>query len=122
MFSKTKNNGDCLLSFPSQDEDEEDEEENEVEDDIPHSKSVAIANKVNKKTKKREKMLQNIKKAHKKKKKKDKAPPVQLLRASYSIHRICREVVQEAGGSTKFEVKLMLLELVSRLIGTRVIN
>jgi len=119
-FSKvTKIMVTAIKFFLGSDEDE-DEEENE-EDDIPTLKSVAIANKVNKKTKKREKMLQNIKKAHKKKKKKDKAPQFNFS-ALHLIHDpqdLAEKLFKKLEGlNEKFEVKLMLLELVSRLIGT----
>jgi protein SDA1 len=66
-------------------------------------------------------MLQNIKKAHKKKKKKDKAP-VFNFSALHLIHDpqdLAEKLFWKLETLTeKFEVKLMLLELVSRLIGT----
>ena len=119
IFSKvTKIMVTALKFFLGTDADEEDEESDD--ETMPTVKEVALANRVNKKTKKREKMLQNIKKAHKKKKKKDKAP-VFNFSALHLIHDpqdLAEKLFRKLETLTeKFEVKLMLLELVSRLIG-----
>jgi len=119
-FSKvTKIMVTALKFFLGSDEDED--EESEDEDDLPTTKEVKLANRVNKKTKKRERMLTNIKKAHKKKKKKDKAPQFNFS-ALHLIHDpqdLAEKLFKKLEGLTeKFEVKLMMLEFVSRLIGT----
>lgn len=109
----------AIKFFLGSDNDEEEEEEDD--DDIPTMKEVSMANRVNKKTRKREKYLENIKKAHKKKKKKDKAPSFNFS-ALHLIHDpqdFAEKLFKKLEGLTeKFEVKVMLLELVSRLIGT----
>eukprot|EP00092_Neocalanus_flemingeri_P019099 GFUD01020689.1.p1 GENE.GFUD01020689.1~~GFUD01020689.1.p1 ORF type:complete len:677 (-),score=233.24 GFUD01020689.1:31-2061(-) len=102
--------------------DEENDEENDSDDeDIPTLKEVTMQNRFNKKTRKREKYLENIKKAHKKKKKKSNAPRYNFS-ALHLIHdpqEFAEKLFRKLEGLTeRFEVKLMLLELVSRLIGT----
>jgi len=105
--------------FLGSDEDEDDNTDDE--DDLPTAKEVTLQNKFNKKTRKREKYLENIKKAHKKKKKKNNAPTYNFS-ALHLIHdpqEFAEKLFRKLEGLTeKFEVKLMLLELVSRLIGT----
>ena len=105
--------------FLGSDEDEENEESDD--DDIPDVKDVQMANKFNKKTRKRQKFLENVKKAHKKKKKKAKIESYNFS-ALHLIHdpqgfaeKIFKkmETLKE-----KFEVKMLYLDLVSRLIGT----
>jgi len=99
----------------------EDDEKSDDEDDVPTVKEVTMANKFNKKTKKREKYLENIKKAHKKKKKKEKAPNYNFS-ALHLIHdpqSFAEQLFKRLEGlNERFEVKVMLLDLVSRLIGT----
>ena len=99
-----------------------DENEDSDEDDLPTMKEVALANKVNKKSRKRERFLENVKKAHRKKKAKDKENNYFNFSALHLVHdpqgfaeRIFKkmETLRE-----KFEVKLLFLDLVSRLIGT----
>lgn len=85
------------------------------------SLDVTLANKFNKKTRKREKYLENIKKAHKKKKKKNSAPSYNFsaLHLLHDPQEFAEKLFRRLEGlNEKFEVKLMLLELVSRLIGT----
>ena len=110
----------ALKFFLGSDENEDDKEDDD-EDDIPTVKDVKMANKVNKKTRKREKMLQNVKKAYKKAKKSQKVEsfnfsalhlihdPQKFAEDLYKCWKNCKE---------KFELKLMLAELISRLIGT----
>ena len=91
------------------------------EEDLPTAKEVTLANKFNKKTRKREKYLENIKKAHKKKKKKNSAPSYNFsaLHLVHDPQEFAEKLFRRLEGlNEKFEVKLMLLELVSRLIGT----
>jgi len=100
---------------------DEDEDEDEDEDDVPTLKEIGMANKVNKRNKKRDKMLLNIKKAHRKKKKKEKAPQFNFS-ALHLIHDpqdLAEKLFKKLESLTeRFEVKLMMLELVSRLIGS----
>ena len=82
---------------------------------------MKLANKFNKKTRKREKYLENIKKAHKKKKKKNSATSYNFsaLHLVHDPQEFAEKLFRRLEGlNEKFEVKLMLLELVSRLIGT----
>merc|ERR1712106_1246760 len=101
--------------------DEENEEDESDDEDIPTLKEVTMQNRFNKKTRKREKYLENIKKAHKKKKKKSKATSYNFS-ALHLIHdpqEFAEKLFRKLEGLTeRFEVKLMMLELVSRLIGT----
>ena len=102
-------------------DEEEEEEDSDDDDDLPTLKDVRLANKVNKKSRKRQRFLENVKKAHKKKKNKSKNEPYNFS-ALHLIHdpqgfaeKIFKrmETLKE-----KFEVKLLYLDLVSRLIGT----
>merc|ERR1712130_357609 len=119
-FSKVTKILVTAVKFLGSDEDNE-EEDSDDEDDLPTLKEVTMANKFNKKTRKREKYLENIKKAHKKKKKKNSAPSYNFS-ALHLIHdpqEFAEKLFRRLEGlNEKFEVKLMLLELVSRLIGT----
>lgn len=97
------------------------DDKSDDEDDVPTVKEITMANKFNKKTRKREKYLENIKKAHQKKKKKDKAPNYNFS-ANHLIHdpqSFAEQLFKRLEGlNERFEVKVMLLDLVSRLIGT----
>jgi len=101
--------------------DEENEDEDSDDEEMPTLKEVTMQNRFNKKTRKREKYLENIKKAHKKKKKKTNAPSYNFS-ALHLIHdpqEFAEKLFRKLEGLTeRFEVKLMMLELVSRLIGT----
>ena len=101
--------------------DEDEEEEDSDDEDLPTIKEVTMQNRFNKKTRKREKYLESIRKAHKKKKKKSKAP-VSNFSALHLIHDpqdFAEKLFKKLESLTeRFEVKLMLLELVSRLMGT----
>merc|ERR1719450_429060 len=91
------------------------------EEDLPTLKEVKMQNKFNKKTRKREKYLENIRKAHKKKKKKSKAPShnFSALHLVHDPQDFAEKLFKKLEGMTeRFEVKVMLLELVSRLMGT----
>ena len=102
-------------------EKENEEEESDDEEDLPTLKEVKMQNKFNKKTRKREKYLENIKKAHKKKKRKSNAPSYNFS-ALHLIHDpqdFAERLFKKLEGLTeRFEVKVMMLELVSRLMGT----
>jgi len=119
-FSKVTKIMVTALKFFLGNDDDEDEEDSD-DDELPTVKETGLANRVNKKSKKRDRMLMNIKKAHRKKKKKDKAPQFNFS-ALHLIHNP-QELAERLFKKTeslneKFEVKLMLLELVSRLVGT----
>jgi len=100
---------------------DEDEDEDSDDEEIPTLKEVTMQNRFNKKTRKREKYLENIKKAHKKKKKKTNVATYNFS-ALHLIHdpqEFAEKLFRKLEGLTeRFEVKLMMLELVSRLIGT----
>jgi len=120
-FSKiTKIMVTALKFFLGSDE-ENDEEDSDDEEDLPTLKEVKMQNKFNKKTRKREKYLENIKKAHKKKKRKSNAASYNFS-ALHLIHDpqdFAERLFKKLEGLTeRFEVKVMMLELVSRLMGT----
>jgi len=101
--------------------DEENEDEESDDEEIATVKEVTMQNRFNKKTRKREKYLENIKKAHKKKKKKTNAPTYNFsaLHLVHDPQEFAEKLFRKLEGLTeRFEVKLMMLELVSRLIGT----
>ena len=101
--------------------DEEEEEEDSDDDDIPDLKDVKMANKFNKKTRKRQRFLENVKKAHKKKKKKNQVETYNFS-ALHLIHDpqgFAEKIFKKMESlKEKFEVKMLYLDLVSRLIGT----
>ena len=120
-FSKiTKIMVTALKFFLGSDEENE-EEDSDDEEDLPTLKEVKLQNKFNKKTRKREKYLENIRKAHKKKKKKSHAPAYNFS-ALHLLHDptdFAEKLFRKLEGLTeRFEVKVMMLELVSRLMGT----
>ena len=101
--------------------DEDEEEEDSDDDDIPDLKDVKMANKFNKKTRKRQRFLENVKKAHKKKKKKNQVETYNFS-ALHLIHDpqgFAEKIFKKMESlKEKFEVKMLYLDLVSRLIGT----
>merc|ERR1719266_632897 len=120
-FSKiTKIMVTALKFFLGSDEENE-EEDSDDDEDLPTLKEVKMQNKFNKKTRKREKYLENIRKAHKKKKKKSNAPAYNFS-ALHLLHDptdFAEKLFRKLEGLTeRFEVKVMMLELVSRLMGT----
>ena len=120
-FSKvTKIMVTAVKFFLGSDEDD-DEEDSDDEEDLPTLKEVTMQNRFNKKTRKREKYLENIRKAHKKKKRKSKAPSnnFSALHLIHDPQDFAEKLFKKLEGMTeRFEVKVMLLELVSRLMGT----
>ena len=102
-------------------DDDDDEDEEEDDDELPTLKEVTMQNRFNKKTRKREKYLENIRKAHKKKKKKSQAASnnFSALHLVHDPQDFAEKLFKKLEGMTeRFEVKVMLLELVSRLMGT----
>ena len=77
----------------------------------------------NRKTKKRQRFLENVRKAHKKKVNKEKSDPTKYsFSALHLVHDpqgFAEKLYKKMEGlKEKFEVKLLYLDLISRLIGT----
>uniref|UniRef100_A0A1B6LCF6 Protein SDA1 n=1 Tax=Graphocephala atropunctata TaxID=36148 RepID=A0A1B6LCF6_9HEMI len=110
----------ALKFFVSSDNPKEDEE-NSDSDDEPNTKEVAMANKVNKKTRKREKQLKKVKQLVQKSKKKKAAAPVYNFSALQLIHDpqgLAEKLFRQLETShERFEVRLLTLDVISRLIG-----
>lgn len=102
------------------DNEDSNDSESDSEDDVPSIQVLALANRVNKKSRKRKKILEKTKQVVKKSKKSNKAPSFNFS-AIHLIHdpqgfaekllKLC-ETLNE-----RFEVKLMVLNLISRLVG-----
>ncbi|CAD7085892.1 unnamed protein product [Hermetia illucens] len=94
------------------------DEENDNEPDL---KSAMMVNKVNKKTKKRQKQLESIKRqVVKASKKKSKAPAFNFsgIHLIHNPQGMAEGLFKQLQGSNeRFEVKLMHLDVISRLIG-----
>uniref|UniRef100_A0A0K8TT54 Protein SDA1 n=1 Tax=Tabanus bromius TaxID=304241 RepID=A0A0K8TT54_TABBR len=109
-----------LKFFLGRDEGEKDSDESES-DNEPDLKSAMMMNRVNKKTKKRKKQLEAVKKqVVKAKKKKTKAPSfnfsgVHLVHNPQGMAEALFKQLQST--NERFEVKVMHLDLISRLIG-----
>ncbi|KAJ8730146.1 hypothetical protein PYW07_017184 [Mythimna separata] len=101
--------------------DEEEKEENSDSEDEIDPKDTMIANKFNKKTRKREKMVEKVKKQAKKMKKKKQKAPIFNFSALHLINNpqgLAEKLFKKLESSNdRFEVKLMLLDVISRLIG-----
>ncbi|XP_011568481.3 protein SDA1 homolog [Plutella xylostella] len=100
--------------------DEAEKEENSDSEDEIDPRDTMISNKFNKKTRKREKMVEKVKKIAKKKKKKDKAPAFSFsaLHLINNPQGFAEKLFKQVESSNeRFEVKLMGLDVVSRLIG-----
>lgn len=100
--------------------DEEEKENSDSEDEID-PKDTMMANKFNKKTRKREKMVEKVKKVAKKmKKKKQKAPSFNFsaLHLINNPQGFAEKLFKQVESTNeRFEVKLMSLDVISRLIG-----
>lgn len=98
-----------------------DDSDSDSDSDAPNVKDVAMANRFNKKTRKREKNLDKMKVLMKKKRNKGKAPNYNFS-ALHLLHDpqgfVERLFKQLESMNERFEVKLMTLDLISRLIGT----
>ncbi|XP_076232071.1 SDA1 domain containing protein Mys45A [Calliopsis andreniformis] len=99
---------------------EERESDNSDSDSEPNIKEIAMANRVNKKTKKREKQLAKAKQLLAKSKKKSKAPAFNFS-ALHLIHdpqgfaeKLFKQLEKN---NDRFEIKLITLDVISRLIG-----
>ncbi|XP_018313164.1 protein SDA1 homolog [Mycetomoellerius zeteki] len=100
---------------------EEKESDDSDSDDEPSMKEIMMANKVNKKTKKRQKQLKKAKQSFVKAKKKKSKAPQHNFSALHLIHdpqdfaeKLFKQIEKN---NDRFEVKLMTLDVVSRLIG-----
>ncbi|KAG5338078.1 SDA1 protein, partial [Acromyrmex heyeri] len=100
---------------------EEKESDDSDSDDEPSMKEIIMANKVNKKTKKRQKQLKKAKQSFVKAKKKKSKAPQYNFSALHLIHdpqdfaeKLFKQIEKN---NDRFEVKLMTLDVVSRLIG-----
>lgn len=100
------------------------EEEKKAEsdsDDEVDPKDTMIANKYNKKTRKRDKMVEKVKKIAKKQKKKKQKAPIFNFSALHLVNNpqgFAEKLFKQMESSNeRFEVKLMTLDVVSRLIG-----
>lgn len=101
--------------------DEEEKEENSDSEEEIDPKDTMMANKFNKKTRKREKMVDKVKKIAKKmKKKKQKAPSFNFsaLHLVNNPQGFAEKLFKQLESTNeRFEVKLMSLDVISRLIG-----
>ncbi|KAJ8953409.1 hypothetical protein NQ318_023526 [Aromia moschata] len=109
-----------LKFFLGKDPEEKDSDNSDSENEV-NPKDVMMANKVNKKTRKREKQLNKVKKlASKAYKNKSKAPTFNFS-AVHLIHDpqgMAEKLFKQLESTNKrFEVKLMTLDVISRLIG-----
>lgn len=109
-----------LKFFLGHDEDEKGSDGSDSENDVD-LKSALIQSRVNKKTKKRKKQLENIKKQAVKQQKKKKNAPSFNFSAIHLIHNpqgMAEGLFKQLqAGNERFEVKLMHLDVISRLIG-----
>lgn len=101
--------------------DEEEKEHNSDSDDDIDPRDTMIANKFNKKTRKREKMVDKVKKVAKKIRKKKQQAPSFNFSALHLINNpqgFAEKLFKQIESSNdRFEVKLMSLDVISRLIG-----
>jgi protein SDA1 len=109
----------ALKFFLGTDEDEENSDSDS--DEIPDLKAAILANRVTKKTKKRQKQLDNVKKLYKKSQNKKKKPATFNFSAIHLIHNpqgMAEDLFKQLqDGNERFEVKLLHLDVISRLIG-----
>ncbi|CAK9812995.1 Protein SDA1 homolog [Anthophora quadrimaculata] len=110
----------CLKFFLSADIEEQKNDESDS-DSEPNIKEIMMANKVNKKTKKREKQLAKAKQVLAKSKKKATKVPTFNFSALHLIHDpqdFVEKLFKQLGkNNDRFEIKLITLDVISRLIG-----
>lgn len=110
-----------LKFFLGNDPDEKGSDDSENSDNEPDLKSAMLANRVNKKTKKRQKQLDMVKKQVTKLKKKKTAVTSFNFSGIHLIHNpqgMAEALFKQLQSQNeRFEVKLMHLDLISRLIG-----
>ncbi|XP_023018799.2 SDA1 domain containing protein Mys45A [Leptinotarsa decemlineata] len=106
--------------FLGKDPDEKNSDDSDSDNEVD-PKEVIMANKVNKKTRKREKQLSKVKKLASKAYKKKSEAPVFNFSAIHLIHDpqgMAEKLFRQLETTTKrFEVKLITLDVISRLIG-----
>ncbi|XP_074011402.1 protein SDA1 homolog isoform X3 [Numenius arquata] len=109
-----------LKFFLGKDEDEKQDSDSESEDDVPTARDLMIRYATNKKTTKRKKKLEKAMKVLKKQKKKSK-PEVFNFSAIHLIHDpqdFAEKLLKQLENcKERFEVKMMLMDLISRLVG-----
>lgn len=109
-----------LKFFLGNDPNEKDSDE-ENSDNEPDLKNALLVNKVNKKTKKRQKQLETIKKQVVKAKKKKSQAPTFNFSGIHLVHNpqgMAEKLFEQLKKQNeRFEVKLMHLDVISRLIG-----
>nr|XP_022902455.1 protein SDA1 homolog [Onthophagus taurus] len=109
----------CLKFFLGKDEEEKSDDSDSEEEINP--KEVMMANKFNKKTRKRGKQLDKVKKLAVKQKKKKSRAPIFNFSALMLVHDpqgMAEKLFKQLESSNqRFEVKLMMLDVISRLIG-----
>ncbi|XP_028134143.1 protein SDA1 homolog [Diabrotica virgifera virgifera] len=120
-FSKiTKVMVTCLKFFLGKDPDEKDSDDSDSDNEVD-PKEVMMANKFNKKTRKREKQLDKVKKLAKKQQKKKSQGPAFNFSAVHLLHDpqgMAERLFKQLETTNKrFEVKLLTLDVISRLIG-----
>ncbi|NXY74959.1 SDA1 protein, partial [Glareola pratincola] len=110
----------ALKFFLGKDEDEKQESDSESEDDVPTARDLIIRYATNKKNTKRKKKLEKAMKVLKKQKKKSK-PEVFNFSAIHLIHDpqdFAEKLLKQLENcKERFEVKMMLMDLISRLVG-----
>ena len=108
----------ALKFFLGTDADEESDSDSDKEPDL---KGAIMANRVTKKTKKRAKQLENVKKLYKKSQNKIKKAPTFNFSAIHLIHNpqgMAEDLFKQLqDGNERFEVKLLHLDVISRLVG-----
>ncbi|CAG9859599.1 unnamed protein product [Phyllotreta striolata] len=109
-----------LKFFVGKDPDEKDSDNSDSDNEVD-PKEVMMANKVNKKTRKREKQLTKVKKLASKAYKKKSEAPVFNFSAIHLLHDpqgMAEKLFRQLESSNRrFEVKLLTLDVISRLIG-----
>ncbi|XP_050752301.1 protein SDA1 homolog isoform X3 [Gymnogyps californianus] len=109
-----------LKFFLGKDEDEKQDSDSESEDDVPTARDLMMRYATNKKTTKRKKKLEKAMKVLKKQKKKSK-PEVFNFSAIHLIHDpqdFAEKLLKQLENcKERFEVKMMLMDLISRLVG-----
>ncbi|EFN85212.1 protein SDA1 homolog [Harpegnathos saltator] len=120
-FSKITKVAVASIKFFLGHDSEEKESDDSDSDNEPNIREVIMANKVNKKTKKREKQLKKVKQLFVKAKKKKSKAPQYNFSALHLIHdpqdfaeKLFKQIEKN---NDRFEIKLMTLDIVSRLIG-----
>ncbi|XP_066902618.1 protein SDA1 homolog [Halyomorpha halys] len=109
----------ALKFFLSSDEPEKESDDSDSDDEVT-PKDVMMANRFNKKTRKREKQLKKVKQLAVKKKKKNKAPNFNFsaLHLLHDPQGMAEKLFRQLEKThERFEVKVLTLDVISRLIG-----